>query len=133
MAFACVCAPARGGRSSPGAGPRAAAASRREAPTDVRAVLRNGTSVAGERVILYVAPEAGEARAGFVVSKRVGGAVARNRARRILRAAWRSLAPSVAEGVDAVFIARESIKGAKTQDLEPEMRELLRRSGAMRS
>ena len=80
-----------------------------------------------------MAPEAGEARAGFVVSKRVGGAVARNRARRILRAAWRSLAPSVAEGVDAVFIARQSIQGAKTQDLEPEMRELLRRSGAMRS
>ena len=53
--------------------------------------------------------------------------------RRILRAAWRSLAPSVAEGIDAVFIARESIQGAKTQDLEPEMRELLRRSGAMRS
>ena len=82
-------------------------------------------------MILYVAPDSGKARAGFVVSKRVGGAVARNRARRILRAAWRSLAPSVAEGVDAVFIARDTIQGAKTQDLEPEMRELLRRAGAL--
>jgi ribonuclease P protein component len=81
-------------------------------------------------VILYVAPDSGKARAGFVVSKRVGGAVTRNRARRILRAAWHSLASSVAEGVDAVFIARDTIQGARTQDLEPEMRELLRRAGA---
>ena len=88
-------------------------------------------SFAGERVILYVAPDSGKARAGFVVSKRVGGAVARNRARRILRAAWNSLAPSVAEGVDTVFIARDTIQGAKTQDLELEMRELLRRAGAI--
>jgi ribonuclease P protein component len=67
------------------------------------------------------------------VSKRVGGAVARNRARRILRAAWRSLAPSVTEGVGTVFVARDTIQGAKTQDLEPEMRELLRRAGVMGS
>ena len=84
-------------------------------------------------MILYVAPEPGKARAGFVVSKRVGGAVARNRARRVLRAAWRSLAPSVTEGLDTVFIARDTIQGAKTQDLEPEMRELLRRAGAIAS
>jgi ribonuclease P protein component len=84
-------------------------------------------------VILYVAPDSGKARAGFVVSKRVGGAVARNRARRILRAAWHSLASSVTEGVDAVFIARDTIQGARTQDLEPEMRELLRRAGAFAS
>ena len=84
-------------------------------------------------MILYVAPEAGGARAGFVVSRRVGGAVARNRARRILRAAWRKAASSVSDGVDVVFVARETIQGAKTQDLEAEMRELLLRLGAMRS
>jgi ribonuclease P protein component len=59
--------------------------------------------------------------------------VARNRARRILREAWRGLAPSVDDGIDAVFVARETIQGAKTQDLESEMAELLRRIGVVRS
>jgi ribonuclease P protein component len=84
-------------------------------------------------VILYVAPEAGPVRAAFVASKRVGGAVARNRARRILRAAWRKAAQSVDDGVHVVFVAREAIQGAKTQDLEAEMGELLRRMGVWRS
>jgi ribonuclease P protein component len=83
-------------------------------------------------VILYVAPEAGPARAAFVASKRVGGAVARNRARRILRAAWRTVATTVTDDVDVVFVARETIQGAKTQDLEAEMGELLRRMGVVR-
>jgi ribonuclease P protein component len=72
------------------------------------------------------------ARVAFVASKRVGGAVARNRARRILRAAWRSVATTVSENVDVVFVARETILGAKTQDLEAEMGELLRRMGVAR-
>jgi len=84
-------------------------------------------------VILYVAPRAGRTEAGFVVSRRVGGAVARNRARRIMRAAWRELAPSVEADLDVVFVARESIQGAKTQDLEAEMRDLLLRTKAARS
>jgi ribonuclease P protein component len=84
-------------------------------------------------VILYVAPEAGPARAAFVASRKVGGAVARNRARRILRAAWRSVAPSVPEGVDVVLVARTAIQGARTQDLEAEMETLLRRMGTWQS
>ena len=84
-------------------------------------------------MILYVAPDAGETRAAFVASRRVGGAVARNRARRVLRAAWRTVGPSVREGMDVVFVARETIQGAKTQDVEADMRELLRRVGILDS
>jgi len=83
-------------------------------------------------VILYVAPRAGPTDAAFVASRRVGGAVARNRARRIMRAAWRELRTLVQGNLDIVFVARESIQGAKTQDLEAEMRELLRRVEALR-
>jgi ribonuclease P protein component len=49
-----------------------------------------------------------------------------------MRAAWRELAPSVGDDLDLVFVARESIQGAKTQDLEAEMRDLLRRIKAVR-
>jgi ribonuclease P protein component len=47
---------------------------------------------------------------GFTASRRIGGAVARNRARRRLRAAVRALLPGVAEpGYDYVLVARPAI------------------------
>jgi ribonuclease P protein component len=55
----------------------------------------------------------------------VGGAVERNRARRILRASWREVACQTADRNDVVLVAREAIRGAKTQDLVAEMTELL--------
>lgn len=97
--------------------------------------------MAGERVVLYVSPgDAGGSDATsatgatggiptFVAGRRVGGAVERNRARRILREAWRILEPVVREEVGVVWVARPSIRGAKTQDLVTEMRELLQRAG----
>ena len=63
----------------------------------------------------------------MVATRRVGGAVERNRARRILRAAWREVASQAGGGNDVVLVAREAIRGAKTQDLVAEMTELLRR------
>jgi len=84
-------------------------------------------------VILYVSPHSGPTEAAFVASRRVGGAVARNRARRIMRAAWRELRAQVAADFEVVFVARPDIQGAKTQDLEPEMRDLLRRMKALRA
>jgi len=63
----------------------------------------------------------------LVAGKKVGGAVQRNRARRILRAALREIAPRGMDGHDIVLVAREGIRGARTQDLITEMTELLGR------
>ncbi len=68
-----------------------------------------------------------------MAGRRVGDAVVRNRARRVLRAAWRELAPGVQGGLDIALVARASIRGAKTQDLVAEMTELLARAGVMSS
>ena len=48
-------------------------------------------------------------------------AVERNRARRILRAAWRQVASTVEEGHDVVLVARQGIRGAKMQDLNSDI------------
>ena len=69
----------------------------------------------------------------MVATRRVGGAVERNRARRILRAAWREVAPRLEDGYDTVLVARQGIRGAKTQDLVAEMTKLLREREAVRS
>jgi ribonuclease P protein component len=91
----------------------------------VRRVFREGESFHGRRVVLFLAPGCGEA--AFVAARRIGGAVERNRARRILRPAWKAVsAQAGTEGFDAVLVAREAIKGARTHDLVSEMSELLR-------
>lgn len=80
-------------------------------------------------MVAFVAPGRGEV--AFVAARKVGGAVVRNRARRIMRAAWREVAPRVRDVYDVVWVARGSIRGAKTQDLVPEMERLLRRARVM--
>lgn len=91
----------------------------------IQRVFREGQRVHGKRVVLFVAPGSGEF--ALVAGKKVGGAVQRNRARRILRAAFREVAPEGMNGHDIVLVAREAIRGARTQDLIAEMTELLGR------
>jgi ribonuclease P protein component len=74
-------------------------------------------------MVLFVAPGSGEF--ALVAGRKVGSAVERNRARRVLRAALREVAPRGMEGHDIVLVAREAIRGARTQDLIAEMTELL--------
>lgn len=73
-------------------------------------------------MVVFLAP--GPERVAVVAGKRVGGAVARNRAKRVLRAAWPQVA-GLTRGSDAVLVARASIAAAKTHDLVSEMAELL--------
>ncbi len=91
----------------------------------IQRLYAEGRTLHGTSVVLFLAPGTGSY--AVVAARRVGGAVARNRARRVLRAAWRQVAPQ--DGTDAVLVARQVIRGAKTQELVAEMTELLRREG----
>jgi ribonuclease P protein component len=77
-------------------------------------------------VVLFVAP--GSGAVAFVAGRRVGGAVDRNRARRILRAAWQAVAPRVRDGYDIALVARRTIRGARAHELVPEVERLLSRA-----
>lgn len=94
-------------------------------------MLDAGRSLHAGRVVLFLAPGSGQS--AVVATRRVGGAVERNRARRILRAAWREVAPQVGNDNDVVLVAREAIVGAKTQDLVADMTELFRRGEVVRA
>ena len=118
---------AAGLRAAPGF-PRNAEYENTDGP-EVSRTLADGRPYHGARMVVFVAP--GRGSVGFVAGRRVGGAVARNRARRILRAAWRQLGSRVQGGKDYALVARVSIRGAKTQDLVVEMEELLRRAQAI--
>jgi ribonuclease P protein component len=71
-----------------------------------------------------------ELTVAFVSSRSVGGAIARNRARRLMREAWRALAER-ATAHAVVVIARPEIAGARLQDVVGDLEQVLARAGVI--
>jgi len=117
---------ADGRRAGPGSAPKL------RGSRGITRVLRTGVPMRSRRVVLYVAPGPGSSRAAWVAGRRVGGAVARNRARRLLREAWTELASSVSAGYEVVLVARGSFGGAKAAEVVEEVEALFRRAGVLK-
>ncbi len=80
-------------------------------------------------MVLYAAPNDGTTtRIGISVSKRVGGAVVRNRVRRRVREAVRLRHPELRPSQDLVFIARPASAEADWPALRGATDDLLRRA-----
>jgi ribonuclease P protein component len=75
---------------------------------DFDRVFRSGRSHAGRDLVLYVFPRGGDEppRLGLSVSRKVGGAVERNKVKRLLREAFAIESDRLPAGTDAVVIAR---------------------------
>ena len=71
----------------------------------------------------------GYTRVGITTSKKIGKAVQRNRARRVIRAALAEVLPADAGGYDFVFVARGQTPRLKTPQLAKTLRTLLQQAG----
>lgn len=94
-----------------------------------RQVRQEGTSYTHPLVVLCCLPnEESVSRSGFTVSKRIGNAVQRNRARRRMREAVRLMWGLVLPGYDLVWVARSGINRADFAELQNACARLLRRA-----
>jgi ribonuclease P protein component len=90
---------------------------------DFDAVYRHGKSVSTRFLVLYwfdhEEADGGPPRVGIAVPRKLGTAVTRNRVKRRLREAWRSLASEVPTGRDIVLVARPGLaEAAEAHDSE---------------
>ncbi|HEX4349648.1 MAG TPA: ribonuclease P protein component [Verrucomicrobiae bacterium] len=78
-------------------------------------------------------PAGAAPRLGVITSKKIGGAVQRSRARRLLRESFRLHQHDLAQPVEMVLVARNSIAGKKFADVEKDYLVVLRKAGLWRT
>ena len=90
---------------------------------EFRRAYSRGDSFVNAGFVTYVFRTRGdEIRFGITVSKKLGGAVLRNRAKRLITAAFRECKPNIKGGCDFVFVARNAIFKMKSYDIAEEMK-----------
>jgi ribonuclease P protein component len=78
-------------------------------------------------------PEGASPKLGVVTSRKIGGAVVRTRARRLLRESFRLHQHDFAKPVELILVARNSIVGKHFADVEKDFLTTLRRAGLLRN
>lgn len=92
-------------------------------------VLKKGSTARSKAFILIYTPSKYPLHVGFIVSKKVGNAVIRNRTRRRLRESFRSLIPNIADNYNYVIIAKPGIDILDSATIKETLTETLKKAG----
>ncbi len=85
---------------------------------DFRRLYGRGKSFVHRGFVTYILPnKSGGIKYGITVSKKLGDAVKRNRAKRLISAAFRQCTPNIKQGFDMVFVARMGIFSYKSYQI----------------
>jgi ribonuclease P protein component len=99
-------------------------------PAEFDEAYRQNRKFVGRFMVLYVRTgERAGLRLGVVSSRKVGGAVERNRARRLIRETYRRQRAGLRGAADVVLVARAAIARARPGELAADFDDLALRSG----
>lgn len=101
--------------------------------SDFNAIYKKGKSVGDKFVVIFSKKNnLPYNRTAFLASKKVGNAVARNRARRLMKESYRSLCDQFVTGYDIIFIARNTINNSKCADVKKSIEAATKRAGILK-
>ena len=99
---------------------------------DFRTLYYRGKSQVHPALVTYVRKNRlGVPRVGITTGKKLGKAVKRNRCRRVIREAYRSLLPRIKGGWDLVFVARTRTAALRSTDIARIMEAQLIKAGVL--
>lgn len=85
---------------------------------DFLTLYKKGGFTASKYTVIYVKPNGKPFnRLGITAGKKIGNAVCRNRAKRLIRQVYRDVELSLPVGIDMVIVARKPICEIKCQEL----------------
>ena len=97
---------------------------------DFSRIYRRGRSFVSPVLVTYVMKSRADTpRYGITTGKKIGNAVKRSRARRVIRASYDQLYPFIGEGYDLVFVARGKTPFGKSQVVLKAMKHHLKQAG----
>ena len=100
---------------------------------DFRRIYSKGKSIVDRGVVLYFMPtRRHKLRIGFVCAKKIGNAVTRNRAKRVMRAAWRQAEQYAYGSYDLLLVSRAVTPKLKSTQLSAAVYRLLKSAGIIR-
>lgn len=100
---------------------------------DFQRAYSKGKSFVSPILVSYVLKNRRSAvRVGITTSRKTGNAVRRNRSRRLIREAFRSISRGVSPGYDLVFVARARTPLVKSTDVRRVMEQHLKSAGVLK-